>query len=50
MKSFDDYLETQLQDEEFQKEYESMQLEFEVIKAMVEAGTDQDLMQKEMGL
>ncbi len=48
MKTFDVFLETQLQDEGFRKEYESMQLEFDVIKAMVEAETDQNLMQKEM--
>ena len=48
MKNFDVFLETQLQDEEFRKEYESIQPEFDAIKAMVEAGTDQNLMQKEM--
>lgn len=48
MKNFDVFLETQLQDEELRKEYESIQPEFDVIKAMDEAGTDQNLMQKEM--
>lgn len=48
MKKFDDYLETQLQDEEFRKEYESMQPEFDVIKAMVAARTSQNLTQKEL--
>ena len=48
MKNFDDFLETQLHDEEFRKEYESMQPELDIIKAMVEAGTDQNLIQKEM--
>ena len=48
MKNFDVFLETQLQDEELRKEYESIQPEFDVIKAMVEAGTDQNLIQKEM--
>ncbi len=48
MKNFDDFLETQLQDEEFRKEYESMQPEFDVIKAMVAARTAQNLTQKEL--
>ncbi|MBQ8799035.1 MAG: helix-turn-helix transcriptional regulator [Lachnospiraceae bacterium] len=48
MKNFDDFLENQLQDEEFRKEYESMQPEFDVIKAMVAARTSQNLTQKEL--
>ena len=48
MKIFNEFFETQLQDEEFQKEYEIMQPEFDAIKAMVEAGIDQNLIQKEM--
>lgn len=48
MKNFDDFLEIQLQDEEFRKEYESMQPEFDVIKAMVAARTAQNLTQKEL--
>lgn len=48
MKKFDDFLETQLQDEEFRKEYESMQPEFDVIKAMIAARTSQNLTQKEL--
>lgn len=48
MKNFDDFLESQLQDEEFRKEYESMQPEFDVIKAMVAARTSQNLTQKEL--
>lgn len=48
MKKFDDFLENQLQDEEFRKEYESMQPEFDVIKAMVAARTSQNLTQKEL--
>jgi len=48
MKNFDDFLETQLHDEEFRKEYESMQPEFDVIKAMVAARTSQNLTQKEL--
>ena len=48
MKNFDVFLEIQLQDEEFRKEYESMRPELDIIKAMVEVGTDQNLIQKEM--
>jgi len=48
MKNFDDFLENQLQDEEFRKEYESMQPEYDVIKAMVAARTSQNLTQKEL--
>ena len=48
MKNFDDFLETQLQDDEFRKEYESMQPEFDVIKAMIAARTSQNLTQKEL--
>jgi len=48
MKNFDAFLETQLQDEDFRKEYESMQPEFDVIKAMVAARTSQNLTQKEL--
>ncbi len=48
MKNFNDFLETQYQNEEFRKEYESMQPEFDVIKAMVVARTSQNLTQKEL--
>lgn len=48
MRNFNDFLENQLQDEEFRKEYESMQPEFDVIKAMVAARTSQNLTQKEL--
>lgn len=48
MKNFDDFLDIQLQDEEFRKEYESMQPEFDVIKAMVAARISQNLTQKEL--
>lgn len=48
MKNFDVFLEKQLQDEEFRKEYESMQPEFDVIKALVAARTSQNLTQKEL--
>lgn len=41
MKKFDDFLEEQLQEEEFKKEYENMQPEFDVIRAMVEVRTSE---------
>lgn len=48
MRKFDDFLEEQLQDEEFKREYESMQPEFDVIRAMVDARISQNLTQKEL--
>lgn len=48
MRKFNDFLGEQLQNEEFKKEYENMQPEFDVIRAMVEARTSQDLTQKEL--
>ena len=48
MKNYENYLETQLQDNEFRKEYESIQPEFDVIKAMIAARTSQNLTQKEL--
>ena len=48
MKNFDDFLETQLKDDEFREEYECMQPEFDVIKAMVAARTSQNMTQKEL--
>lgn len=48
MRKFEDFLNEQLQDEEFRKEYESMQPEFDVIRAIVDARTSQNLTQKEL--
>jgi len=48
MKKFEDFLTEQLQDEEFRKEYENMQPEFDVIRAIVDARTSQNLTQKEL--
>lgn len=48
MIKFDDFLEGQLQDEEFKKEYENMQPEFDVIRAMVEARASRNLTQKQL--
>lgn len=48
MKKFNDYLGEQLQDEEFKKEYKDLQPEFDVIRAMIEARTSQNLTQKQL--
>ena len=46
MRTFDDMLFKQLQDEEFKKEYEAIQPEMDVIRAIVDARTSQT--QKEL--
>ena len=45
---FDDYLEEQLQDSEFKKEWDDIQPEMDVIRAMIEARNEQNLTQKEL--
>jgi len=42
MKTFDDILVQQLQDEEFKKEYEAIQSEMDEIRASVDARTSQE--------
>ncbi len=42
MKTFDDMLVQQLQDEEFKKEYEAIQSEMDEIRARVDARTSQE--------
>ncbi len=42
MKTFDDMLAKQLQDEEFKKEYEAIQPEMDEIRARVDARTSQE--------
>lgn len=42
MKTFDDMLVQQLQDEEFKKEYEAIQSEMDEIRASVDARTTQE--------
>ena len=37
MRKFNDFLDEQLQDEEFKKEYDDIQPELDVIKAIVDA-------------
>ena len=48
MRKFNDYREEQLRDEEFRKEYENMQPEFDIIRAIVNARTSRNLTQKEL--
>ena len=48
MRKFDDYLQEQLQDGEFRKEYEAMQDEFNMIRALIDARTSQGLTQKQL--
>lgn len=48
MRTFDDMLSKQLQDDEFRKEYEAIQPEMDVIRAIVDARTSQNITQKEL--
>lgn len=48
MKKYDDFLAEQLRDEEFKKEYDNLQPEFEVMKAIIDARISQNLTQKEL--
>ena len=48
MKSLKQYKETQMKNPEFAKEYESIQPEMDVIRAIVEARTSQNITQKEL--
>jgi transcriptional regulator with XRE-family HTH domain len=48
MKTLNDMLSEQMKDEEFRKEYEAIQPEMDVIRAIVDARTSQNLTQKEL--
>lgn len=48
MRKYDDFLTEQLQDEEFKKEYDDLQPEFDVIRAIVDARVSQNLTQKQL--
>ena len=48
MRTFDDMLDEQLKDIKFRKEYEDIQPEMDVIRAIVDARTAQNLTQKEL--
>lgn len=48
MKIINDMLEKQLEDDEFRKEYEAIQPEIDIIKALVDARNSLNLTQKEL--
>ena len=48
MSEFNDFLNEQLQDPEFRKEWEDIQPEMDVIRAMMEARISQNLTQREL--
>jgi len=48
MRKYDDFLAEQLQDEEFKKEYDNLQPEFDVIRAIVDARVSQNITQKQL--
>ena len=48
MKTLNNMLSEQLKDEEFRKEYEAIKPEMDVIRAIVDARTSQNLTQKEL--
>ena len=48
MKTLKQFKNEQMKSEEFAKEYEALQPEFDVIKAIIEARTSQNLTQKEL--
>ncbi|MCR4937031.1 MAG: helix-turn-helix domain-containing protein [Lachnospiraceae bacterium] len=48
MKTLKDMLSEQLKDDEFRREYEALQPELDVVRAIVDARTSQNLTQKEL--
>ncbi len=48
MRTFDDFLAEQMQDEAVKKEYDNMQPEMDVIKAIIDARISKHLTQKEL--
>lgn len=48
MRTFNDMLDKQIQDDEFRNEYEAIQPEMDVIRAIVDARNFQNLTQKEL--
>ena len=48
MRKFDDFLAEQLEDEDFRQEYENLQPEVDVIRAMIEARISKNLTQKQL--
>lgn len=48
MTNFDEYLQEQLKDPEFKKEYNALEPEYSLIQAMIEARKESGLTQKEL--
>ena len=48
MRKFDVFLSEQLKDEQLKKEYDALQPEFDIIRALVDARVSQNLTQKEL--
>ena len=48
MRKFDDFFDEQMKDPEFKKEYNNLQPEFDVIRAIIDARTNQNLTQKQL--
>ncbi|MFV0635709.1 helix-turn-helix domain-containing protein [Mitsuokella sp.] len=48
MTNFDDFLNTQMKNPEFKKEYDALEPEFEIIQAMIDARKDAGLTQQEL--
>ena len=48
MKNFDEYLEEQLKNPEFKKEYDALEPEFAVIRAILEARKEAGITQQEL--
>lgn len=48
MSSFRKHLNSMLEQSDFQEEYEKLQPEFEIMKALIEARTKQNMTQKEL--
>lgn len=48
MRKYNDFLKEQLQDEDFKKEYDNLQPEFDVIRAIVDTRVSLNLTQKQL--
>ena len=45
---YEEYLQRQLEDEEVKKEYEALEPEYQIIRAMLDARIKQDMTQKDL--
>ena len=48
MRKFDDFFDEQMKDPEFKTEYNNLQPEFDVIRAIIDARTTQNITQKQL--